>query len=442
MHERKHACRIIHTTLTTSYSIVARNRRPLAQVCHNFGLERFILSSTLARGQWLPSCLDFQEGSIVPLKPENNGKLYADIVESILGLIYLEFGYEAAMEVGNELQLTVTSSESIPDEPSDSKANVDIRLLECVQRATGYSGFRRLELLEEAFSHPSASNPNVSSFERLEWVGDAVLCLAAREWIWKNFSEQLELQDMVTMESALVSNEVLAFLSVQAGLHHFLEHRDFTLPPRIESYITSIQEDGCGLWGTEPPKSIADIVESLFGAIYTDRGFSDGLQAATNMLRPICSAILNVQEQEKKRTTTTTTKSTTTTIRWMIHPKKDLQELVGELLKVETAWENDFAVEHAGTQVLDGTSWRLVDPSLVSSNNNAIGYIHFMESILVAVSDASAAVARNKACAVMVKGLRSNPTLLLEPLQRLRQGVERALAAKARDNTNQELASS
>ena len=222
--------------------------KKLVQVCRQFGLERYILSATLARGMWLPSCLDFSNETIGPKKIETGHKVLADIVESLLGLVYLEFDYHTAMAVADELTVTVNWEEPILEEPSD-RVQVDATLLHSVYRATGYSGFSRPELVEEAFSHPTARNPEVPSFERLEWVGDAVLCLSTREWIWNNFSD-LELSEMVTMESALVSNEVLSFLSVQTGLHRYLAHKDHTLPARIEAYIYSISEDGCGLWGT------------------------------------------------------------------------------------------------------------------------------------------------------------------------------------------------
>jgi endoribonuclease Dicer len=193
---------------------------------------------------WLPSCLDFSSETIGPKKLEAGDKMLADIMESLLGLVYLEFDYQTAMAVADELTVTVHWEEPSLEEPSE-RVQVDATLLESVLRATGYSGFSRPELVEEAFSH----HPEVPSFERLEWVGDAVLCLSTREWIWNNFSD-LELSEMVTMESALVSNEVLSFLSVQTGLHRYLSHKDHTLPSRIEAYIYSIQEDGCGLWGT------------------------------------------------------------------------------------------------------------------------------------------------------------------------------------------------
>lgn len=222
--------------------------KKLVQVCHQCGFERYILSSPLERGKWLPSCLDFTEDTFVPDEIRNGQKMFADIIESLLGLVYLESDYPTAMAVGDELNVTVTWAEPPLETPS-GQSNLDTHLLENVQRATGYGEFRRPELLEEALSHPSASNPDVSSYERLEWIGDAVLCLTARRWIWSNFYD-LDLSDMVTMESAIVSNEVLSFLSIHTGLHRFLDHKDHTLPSRMESYILSIQDDGVGLWGT------------------------------------------------------------------------------------------------------------------------------------------------------------------------------------------------
>ena len=121
--------------------------------------------------------------------------------------------------------------------------------LRSVQKFTGYLKYRSLERLEEAFVHPTADNPSVPSYQRLEWVGDAVLCLASREWIYNTFPN-ISLGSMVTMEGGLVSNEILAFLSVRMGFHRFLDHNDYVLPPKIESYISSLREEGRGLWGT------------------------------------------------------------------------------------------------------------------------------------------------------------------------------------------------
>jgi len=213
------------------------------------------MSIGLARGQWLPSLLDAGEGTFLPSRAESRSKIFADVIESILGLVYLEFGYDAAFDVGDELQLTVARHDEPLAEDSVDPAMSNAQLLDIISRTTGYSSMRRTELMEEAFTHASYGNPNLSSYERLEWTGDAVLSLAARRWIWNNFAD-MGLDRMVTMEGAIVSNGVLAFVASQSGLHHFLHHKDPTLPTRIEGYICSVRQDGRGLWGTGESRSV------------------------------------------------------------------------------------------------------------------------------------------------------------------------------------------
>ena len=181
-------------------------------------------------------------------RKERGSKLHADIIESLLGLIFFHFGYKTTFSVGGELLLTLACCETHDNETSGNFV-IPQQLRETLQRTTDYPSFQQPQLVEEALAHASSGNRKVSSYERLEWVGDAVICLATREWLWNNIP-QLDVGTLVTMESVMVSNEVLAFLSVKSGLHHFLEHRDHTLPSRIESYICTVQEDRCGLWGT------------------------------------------------------------------------------------------------------------------------------------------------------------------------------------------------
>lgn len=219
----------------------------LIGICQHFELGRFVMSENLARGQWLPSLLDFRDG--LRVEQTNSGKIYADVMESILGLINVEFGYDAALAVGDELQLTVPWKER-PVADAIELASGHVQFWDSlVSRTTGYTSIRSSDLFAEAFSHASGGYPNVSSYERLEWTGDAILCLAVRQWIWHYFPDA-DLRKMVTLEGAIISNEALAFVAVQTGLHHYLQHNDHTLPSRIESYICSVQQDGRGLWST------------------------------------------------------------------------------------------------------------------------------------------------------------------------------------------------
>jgi len=174
------------------------------------------------------------------------------VLESILGLIYINCGYDEACAVADELEITLArDKESSTRIEQDTLPNEE--LLVAAAAFTGYTNFVRHDLVEEAFTHPTAIHPVVQSYQRLEWVGDAVLCLAVREWIYRTFPSS-ELGQMVAMEASLVSNETLAFLSIKHGLPKHLNHCDQTLPSRLERYEFCTQELGRGLWGTGKAK--------------------------------------------------------------------------------------------------------------------------------------------------------------------------------------------
>jgi endoribonuclease Dicer len=175
-------------------------------------------------------------------------KVCADAVEAFLGLVYLTSGYEASVEIAHELGISLPTDGSESSMGGNSK-HVRPALLDVVKSTIGKDSFELPHLVEEAFTHPSAVYQDVSSYQRLEWVGDAVLCLAIREWTYLSYPS-MEVGDLVTLESALVSNETLAYLCFQKGLHTFINHRDQSLPLRLEHYEWCVKELGRGIWGT------------------------------------------------------------------------------------------------------------------------------------------------------------------------------------------------
>ncbi len=223
----------------------------LCQICTHLRLENYILTIPLARGKWIPSPLQIR---ITDAKVNDNGtqrlKILADVIESILGMIYLEFGYYTSVKVANELHVTFPWDETDTSVACGEIGDIDnSELLEVLQKCTGHTeSFSRPKIVSEAFTHPSAIDASVPSYQRLEWIGDAVLCLCAREWLFRNLGEQVSLGDLVVSEGAIVCNETLGFLSMKFGLQEYLNHRDQSLPKRIESYCWNIQE-GCGFWG-------------------------------------------------------------------------------------------------------------------------------------------------------------------------------------------------
>ena len=61
-------------------------------------LQQFVMTSALGRGEWLPSSLTYKEDTL-PTDDTLSGKVYADVIEAILGLVFLEWDFEATIKV-------------------------------------------------------------------------------------------------------------------------------------------------------------------------------------------------------------------------------------------------------------------------------------------------------------------------------------------------------
>src|SRR5260370_40190178 len=99
---------------------------------------------------------------------------------------------------------------------SDNEADI---LADC-EEAIGYT-FRKPELLRSALTHTSGANTRLASFERLEFLGDAVLGLGCVEQLHNRFPEDQE-GDMTKVKSAVVSRGACAQVSQESGRGDFL----------------------------------------------------------------------------------------------------------------------------------------------------------------------------------------------------------------------------
>lgn len=77
------------------------------------------------------------------------------------------------------------------------------------------------KLLEIAFSHPSLCSdgavPYTNCYERLEFLGDAVLKLVASDYLYAKFPESRE-GELSKIRSYIVSDEVLAKIALKLGM--------------------------------------------------------------------------------------------------------------------------------------------------------------------------------------------------------------------------------
>ncbi len=229
------------------------------------GIGEFILIEPLRRNCWKPCGLrlfNACQGTHDTERPVfmkkcdildeilPSEKVYADVVEAILGLIYIKFGIKESRTVACELGVSFPH-DHMPVHNIYGDVHVDQALLSFARDFLGVENFNNKQLLVEATTHQTCLHKPVPSYQRLEWVGDAVLCLAAREWLFCRDENNLtSVGELVALESTLVCNEALAHIGFTKRVHRFIDHRDAKLPGRFSSFEIELKENERGLWGT------------------------------------------------------------------------------------------------------------------------------------------------------------------------------------------------
>lgn len=134
------------------------------------------------------------------------------------------------------------------------------RNLSLLEEKIGYS-FQRKELLEQALTHSSYANERrinkIGSYERLEFLGDAVLELVSSEFLFARHPELPE-GDLTKLRASMVCEPALAFCArdIQLEEHILLGKGEETTGGRKRDSITS------------------DVMEAVIGAIYLDGGMA------------------------------------------------------------------------------------------------------------------------------------------------------------------------
>lgn len=107
---------------------------------------------------------------------------------------------------------------------------------EAIEKILGYK-FRNYGYLLQALTHSSyATNRITLSYEKLEFLGDAVLDCLITFHIYEANST-LTPGDLTDLRSALVNNNTFASLVVRNGLHKFLLMMNSTLQNHIDRFV-------------------------------------------------------------------------------------------------------------------------------------------------------------------------------------------------------------
>lgn len=127
-----------------------------------------------------------------------------------------------------------------------------------LERRLGYR-FRDVGLLEMALTHRSWANEQGVDrhYERIEFLGDAVLDLVVAQWLYDNLSSLSE-GELSRLKSHAVSEPVLAGWAERLGLGRLLQ--------------LGVGEERSG--GRGKPSLLADSLEAVLGAIFLDGGLA------------------------------------------------------------------------------------------------------------------------------------------------------------------------
>ncbi|CAN1318513.1 Dicer-like protein 4 [Linum perenne] len=255
-------------------------------------------------------------------------KTIADLVEALVGGFIVDSGFKAAtaflkwigIKIGFEpsqvSEICAASCRYMP-----LAASLDIAALE---NSLGYS-FHHKGLLLQAFLHPSYNKHGGGCYQRLEFLGDAVMDYLITSYLFSVYPS-LKPGHLTDLRSALVNNRAFANVAVVRSFHKFLISESRGLSEAIQDYVEFVQapaKEGGLSKAPRCPKALGDLVESCMGAILLDTGFNlnhvwklvlsflDPIMKCPNLqvnyvreLRELCQSynwVLDFQESKKGR---------------------------------------------------------------------------------------------------------------------------------------------
>jgi ribonuclease-3 len=145
-----------------------------------------------------------------------------------------------------------------------------------LEKAVGYS-FRRRRLLETALLHRSFRHENEGiedDNERLEFLGDSALGLAAGAWLYRRFPD-LQEGDLTRLRSQITSGKPLAQLGRELGLGAYLK--------------LGRGEQLTG--GQDRASNLENALEALIGAAYLDGGMAAVEKIFKKLLVPLAEPL-------------------------------------------------------------------------------------------------------------------------------------------------------
>ncbi|KAK4172843.1 hypothetical protein QBC36DRAFT_246686 [Triangularia setosa] len=273
-------------------------------------LEEYIRSMAFNRRTWYPEGLNLRRGKRKDIRKKHvlADKSIADVCEAIIGAAYLTSKEDGNFNMAIQAVTKMVNDKNHrmmtwPDYYAAYKKpvwqtmptnSVQEDMVEKFHKRMGYR-FQYPRLLRSAFQHPTypTSWEKLPSYQRLEFLGDALLDMACIDHLFHRFLGA-DPQWLTEHKMAMVSNQFLGCLAVYIGFHRSLQHNSPAVQSEIASYVIEIEESlteakaaavaegkaesdfARNFWVdcSRPPKCLPDIVEAYVGAIFVDSSYN------------------------------------------------------------------------------------------------------------------------------------------------------------------------
>ncbi|KAK5174894.1 Dicer-like protein 2 [Saxophila tyrrhenica] len=284
----------------------------LCKAAERLGLDRFINTKGLASARWRPDYLDTPKDR-TEVQREVSSKILADVVEALIGAGYVDGGEQKAFSC---LRTLLPEGHWYPHADPISAMlekvlTMDVPSVRPLEELIGHS-FKRPALLLEAITHASFPHNTGLSYERLEFLGDAVLDMLIAPKLFEH-PRKLPEWTMSRYHDAIANGKFLSYCCLAFSTEE--KSYDAALPTTATGRGVGLQETvrtihlydflRCGaqvsqvkrqaegafrqaretidnalhngeeypwpeIMALEAPKFFSDMIESVLGAIYLD----------------------------------------------------------------------------------------------------------------------------------------------------------------------------
>ncbi|KAG1358937.1 putative Endoribonuclease Dicer [Cocos nucifera] len=206
-------------------------------------------------------------------------KTIADVVEALIGASLVESGFKAAIAflrwIGIQVDFEVSDVYRACELSKSNMLLIDDANVAELEQLLCHT-FQYKGLLMQALVHPSYNKHLGGCYQKLEFLGDAVLEYLITSYLYSAYPD-LKPGQITDLRSITVNNNSFAHIAVWRSLHKYLIKDSNSLTEAVNKFETFIQlpeserdlleEPAC-------PKVLGDIIESCVGAVLLDTGFN------------------------------------------------------------------------------------------------------------------------------------------------------------------------